>query len=271
MPIITLLTDLGTADWYVGTLKGQLMRLIPGANVVDISHRVPKYDVPKAGFILRNTYPWFPEGTVHIVSVDASVNFDKPFVAIRFANQYFIGTDNGVFSLAFGHESLQAAVTLDGVEADWQSSLFQARDIFAKAAQRLLEGTPIEELGRPLPKLHEMFAFNPVYSEMGIQGNVLYADDFGNVITNIRKVEFEACTAGKPFSIQLRRERYNIRKIGRSYTSSAPGETVALFNSSGYLEIAIHGGSAHALLGLNIGDKITVLIHVVEENSTAGV
>lgn len=266
MPIITLLTDLGTADWYVGTLKGQLMGLVPGVNIVDISHHVPKYDVPKAGFILRNTYPWFPENTVHIVSVDSSVNFDKPFVAIRFANQYFIGTDNGLFSLAFGHEPLQAAVTLDAVEADWQSSLFQARDIFGKAAALLIQGMPIEKLGKPLPKLHEMFAFNPVYSAAGIQGNVLYADDFGNVVTNIVKTEFEKYTAGKSFVIMLRRERYNIRKVGRSYTSSAPGETVALFNSSGYLEIAIHGGSAHALLGLNIGDKITVLIHD-QENS----
>lgn len=270
MPIITLLTDLGTTDWYVGTLKGQLMRMMPGVEIVDISHHVPKYDVPKAGFILKNTYPWFPEGTIHLISVDSSVNFDKPFVAIRFANQYFIGTDNGVFSLAFGYEPLQAAVTLDGVVADWQSSLFQARDIFSKAAMLLAQGTPIEQLGRPLPKLHEMFAFNPVYSEMGIQGNVLYADDFGNVVTNIEKKEFETYTSGKPFSILLRRERYNIRKIGRSYTSAAPGETVALFNSSGHLEIAIHGGSAHALLGLNVGDKITVLIHA-EENSTAGV
>lgn len=260
MPIITLLTDLGTADWYVGTLKGQLMRMLPGVDIVDITHQVPKYDIPKAGFILKNTYPWFPDGTIHIVSVDASVNFDRPFVAIRFANQYFIGTDNGIFSLAFGQEPLQAAVTIENVEGDWQSSLFQARDIFSKAAAALVSGADISQLGKPLPKLNQMFAFNPVYNQMGIQGNVLYADDFGNVVTNIEKKEFERHVANKGFSILLRRERYNIKKIGRSYTSSAPGDTVALFNSSGYLEIAIHGGSAHALLGLNIGDKITILI-----------
>jgi len=266
MPIITLLTDLGTADWYVGTLKGRLMSLLPGVEIVDITHHVPKYDVPKAGFILRNSYSWFPDGTIHIISVDSSVNFEKPFVAIRFANQYFIGTDNGIFSLAFGEQPLQSAVTLKGVEEDWQSSLFQARDIFAKAAALLAKGIPIEKLGSPLPKLHQMYAFNPVYGPAGISGNVLYADDFGNVMTNITKTEFERHTQGKNFSIMLRRERYNIRKIGRSYTSSAQGETVALFNSSGYLEIAIHGGSAHTLLGLNIGDKITVLIDD-QENS----
>lgn len=260
MPIITLLTDLGTADWYVGTLKGQLMRMIPNASIVDISHHVPKYDIPKAGFILKNTFPWFPDGTIHIISVDSSVNFDKPFVAIRYANQYFIGTDNGVFSLAFGHEPLQAAVTIENVESDWQSSLFQARDIFSRVAELLVKGIPIEQLGKPLSKLHQMFAFNPVYAPAGIQGNVLYADDFGNVVTNITKAEFEKSTQGKTFAIMLRRERYTIKKIGRSYTSAAPGDTVALFNSSGYLEIAIHGGSAHALLGLNVGDKITVLI-----------
>lgn len=260
MPIITLLTDLGTADWYVGTLKGQLMRMLPGVDIVDITHQIPKYNVAKAGFILKNTYPWFPDGTVHIISVDASVYFEKPFVAVKFANQYFIGTDNGIFSLAFGQEPLQAAVTIENVEADWQSSLFQARDIFSKAAFQLLNGTPIDQLGKPLPKLHQMFAFSPVYNPMGIQGNVLYADDFGNVVTNIEKKEFESHINNRAFSILLRRERYNIKKIGRSYTSAAPGDTVALFNSSGHLEIAIHGGSAHALLGLNIGDKITVLI-----------
>lgn len=271
MPIITLLTDLGTADWYVGTLKGQLMRLMPGVDIVDITHHVPKYDVPKAGFILRNTYPWFPDGTVHIISVDSSVNFEKPYVAIRFANQYFIGTDNGVFSLAFGHEALQAAVKINRLFPDAQISLFQARDIFSKVAQLILKGVPLEEFGDPLQKLHEMYAFNAVYSEMGIQGNVLYADDFGNVITNITKKEFEKHTSGKQFTIQLRRERYSIRRIGRSYTSSALGETVAVFNSNGNLEIAIHGGSAHALLGLNVGDKITVLIQHVTENSAPGV
>lgn len=260
MPIITLLTDLGTSDWYVGTLKGQLMRMMPERTIVDITHQVPKYDVPKAGFILKNSFPWFEDGTIHIISVDASVYFDKPFVAIKYANQYFIGTDNGVFSLAFGHENLQAAVTIENVVADWQSSLFQARDIFSKVALAIHKGTPLEELGKPLTKIHQMFAFSPVYGEAGVQGSVLYADDFGNVVTNITKTEFEKHINGRAFVIMLRRERYNIKKIGRSYTSTAMGDTVALFNSSGYLEIAIYGGSAHALLGLNIGDKITILI-----------
>lgn len=271
MPIITLLTDLGTSDWYVGSLKGQLMGMLPGVQVVDITHHVPKFDIKKAGFILKNTYTHFPAGTVHIISVDSSVYFDKPFVALRHADQYFIGTDNGVFSLAFGDEPLQGAVRLDAVSADWQESLFQARDIFSKAAILLLKGAALETLGSPLPKLYELYPFNAVFGAAGVQGNVLYADDFGNVITNIRKAEFEAHMAGRKFTILMRRERYSMKKINRSYTSVAPGDTVALFNSSGYLEIAVHGGSAHELLGLDIGDKITVLIDDYQENSKTGI
>lgn len=260
MPTITLLTDLGTADWYVGSLKGQLLKMIPDVNIVDITHDIPKYDISKAGFILKNTYSWFPDGTIHIISVDASVNFEKPYVCIRHKNQYFIGTDNGVFSLAFGQEPLQAAVGIENIEPDAQSSVFQARDIFSRVAKHIVGGVPIDQFGKPLERLNQMFSFNPVFSDNGIQGNVLYTDDFGNVITNVLKADFERAVQKRKFTIILRRSQYNIHKIGRSYFSTAPGEMVALFNSSGYLEIAINGGSAHQLLGMNPGDRITILL-----------
>ncbi len=135
MPIITLLTDLGTADWYVGTLKGQLMRMMPGWKLWTFRTTYPNLTCPRRGLScvirIRDS---FPRVRYTSSSVDSSVStFDKPFVAIRFADQYFIGTDNGVFSLAFGHKPLQSRRDHQrSVTADWQSSLFQARDIFSK-------------------------------------------------------------------------------------------------------------------------------------------
>ncbi|MCG9910253.1 MAG: SAM-dependent chlorinase/fluorinase [Flavobacteriales bacterium] len=268
MPIITLLTDLGTSDWYAGTLKGALMSLIPGVQLVDITHQIPKYDTARAGFVLRNSYAWFPKGTIHLISVDSTFHFEKPFVAVKFDGHYFIGTDNGIFSLAFGQETLQGLVDLSNVEPDVQASLFPARDVFARAADMILKGAPFESLGKPVHKLFPMFDFQPVYGEMGIQGHVLYTDEFGNVITNILKSNFEKHVGNRSFLIRMRRERYSIQRISRSYNSVAMGDACALFNSSGFLEVALNNGSASRLLGLNRGDIINVLFNDPQNSQT---
>lgn len=265
MPVITLLTDLGYADWYLATLKAQLLRLIPEAHVVDITHEIEKFNVQQAAFVMQNSYTWFPPGTIHLISVEPSVHFDQPYVAIQFADQYFIGTDNGFFSLLFGQAKLQKAVTLHNVQPDWQKSTLEIRDIFVPAAQWLVSGKKIEDLGKPLVSLYEQVAFNPVYSGSGIQFHVQHTDGFGNVITNLSKEDFEQKVGDKSFTILLRAKRYNINKIRRSYHSVGPGDMVALFNSGNVLEIAVNHGSASELLGLYPGDRLVLEIH---ENNT---
>jgi S-adenosylmethionine hydrolase len=265
MPVITLLTDLGYADWYQATLKAQLLRLIPEAQVVDITHGIRKFDVQQAAFVMQNSYTWFPPGTIHLISVEPSVHFDQPYVAIQFADQFFIGTDNGFFSLLFGQAKLQKAVTLHHVEPDWQKSTLEIRDIFVPAARMLVSGRKIEELGKPLVSLYEQVAFNPAYSGTGLQFHVRYTDGFGNVITNLTKADFQQKVGDKKFTILLRSKRYNITKIGRSYHSVGQGDMVALFNSGDVLEIAVNHGSASELLGLGVGDRLVLEIH---ENNT---
>ncbi len=271
MPVITLLTDLGLSDWYVATLKAHLFRLMPEAKVFDISHSVEKYNVQQAAFIMKNSYTWFPPGTIHLISVEPSVHFDRPYVAIQFADQYFIGTDNGFFSLLFGHKPLQKAVTLSNVEPDWQVSTLEIRDVFAKAAGMLASGAPIEELGKPHLALYEMMPFQPGRNQGGVHIHVAHADSYGNVITNLTREDFRNWVGDKKFTILLRSKRYSIKKIGRSYQSAALGDVVALFNSSGYLEIAINQGSASELLGLTSGERLVIEIHEDNTDSTLGI
>jgi S-adenosylmethionine hydrolase len=157
------------------------------------------------------------------------------------------------------------------VEADWQVSTLEIRDVFAKAAKMLASGVPIEELGKPHTSLFEMMPFMPAKSASALQIHVVHTDSFGNVITNLTRADFRNWVGDKKFTILLRSRRYSIKKIGRSYQSTALGDVVALFNSSGYLEIAINQGSASDLLGLTPGDRIVIEIHEDNTHSTLGI
>lgn len=254
MGVITLTSDWGLTDYYLSSVKGMIYNLYPDAKIVDISHNIPPFNINEAAYILKNAYKSFPEGTVHIIGLNSEESINNPHVATRFNKQYFIGTDNGIFSLIFEKEP-DKAVSLD-IMQDSERFTFSERDRFVKAAVHLAKGGKIEELGTVREKLTEKFSFEPVVSENTIRGMVLHVDNYENLITNISESLFKKVVNHKKFEISLR--SYTIKNIKKAYGDVSPGEIVALFASNGLLEIALNKANASSLLGVIAKDPIIV-------------
>ncbi len=256
MPIITLTSDWGLRDHYVGAVKGAILRLIPEATIVDISHLVAPFDLKQASFIIGNAYHYFPEGTVHILAVDSIESISRPHVALKADGHYFIGADNGIFSL-FLRNPPEIIVGLN-IKQDSNYFTFPARDRFVKAACHLASGHAIAELGDIMQELTEKFLYQPVVKDSVIQGKAIQIDAYGNIFTNISKQLFLDTAMKRKFSLIVKRPGYQINKIRDAYDDVPEGEMLALFASNGYLQIAINRGRASSLLGVEVDDHVMV-------------
>jgi len=257
MGIITLTSDWGYTDFYQASVKGMIYKYLPKANIVDISHSIKAFDIVEAAFIVKNTYPSFPEGTVHIIGISTEESIKHSHTIVYYDKQYFIGTDNGIFSMIFDKKP-DKIVELD-VLLDSSVNTFSSRDRFVKAATHLAEGKPIDELGDPKSELVNMILFEPSADKNGIKGIVTYIDNFENLFTNISFDLFSKFIKGKKFEILF--NSYEIKLISDSYSDVRPGEIVALFASNGMLEIAINKGNAASLLGMK--KRSTIIIRIV--------
>jgi S-adenosyl-L-methionine hydrolase (adenosine-forming) len=256
MTIITLTTDWGTGNHYAGAVKGALFRHIPDAVIIDITHDVQCYDIMQASFILHNACFDFPEGTIHLVGVNTEAGIDTPHIIIKHNNQYFIGADNGIFSLMFEGKP-QVMIELDIIQ-DTDYFSFSTRDVFVKAAALIASGKTPDEIGHPYPALNERIAFKPVIHENKIIGKVIFIDSYENVFINIKQELFKRVGQGRDFEISFRLPGEVITQIHQSYADVSPGEWLALFGSTGLLEIAINQGKASSLLGLQINESVTI-------------
>lgn len=256
MAIITLTTDLGIKDHYVGVLKGSLLKLCPEATIVDISHQIPAYDILKAAYTLKNCFPDFPDGSIHIIGVNPEANESASHLAVKYKNQYFIGADNGVFSLIFDDKP-EKIIELD-ITQNPDAITFPTKDVFAKAACHLAKGGTLEMIGKPLEDLVEKALFRAVSVGNIIKGMAIHVDHYGNVITNIDETFFKAFGQGREFKIEFRHGEYDINTISKSYSDVPEGEKLALFSSTGYLEIAMHKGNAASLLGIKESETIRI-------------
>lgn len=256
MTIITLTTDWGTASHYAGAVKGALLRQIPGAIIIDISHEVPCFDILQASFMLRNAWQEFPEGSIHLVGVNTEAGIDTPHVMVQYEGHFFIGADNGLFSLVFD-KPLQNAIELD-IMQDSDFFTFSTRDVFVKAAALVAAGKAPEEIGSPYQSLNERIAFKPVVYKDKITAKVIFIDNYENVFINIDKKLFRKVGKGRRFEIGLRLPGEVIDELHQSYSDVVPGERLALFGSTGFLEIAINQGRAASLLGLQMNDSVSV-------------
>lgn len=244
--IITLTTDFGLGDHYVGVMKGVVLSINENAALVDVTHSIASHDVGAASFVVGNSYRFFPEGTVHLVVVDPGVGSERRPLAIRAAGHFFVGPDNGVFSSVLHsragvrvHEITNGKYFREEV-----SSTFHGRDVFSPVAAHLSLGVSLSELG-PEAGGPEILPEQGCSAEGGrIRGAVVYADKFGNLVTSIptevlrNKARAEVSVGGK-----------TIRGVSRSYSSAAPGEILAVGGSSGYVEISVNRGSARDALG----------------------
>lgn len=252
MNILTLTTDFGLKDYYAGMLKGSLLSAHNELNIIDISHNIPNYDIVQAAFVLKNAYPSFPKGTIHLVSVNNFYNNQSAFLVIEHDGHFFIGADNGIFSLVFQNKIEKV------VELNYQGTgTGEVNRVFAQAAAKIAEGKKLEEIGTPLNEVMERITFQPVVKSTQIVGSVIHVDNYENVITNITRELFEQVAKGRDFNLYFKRHD-EIRKLSWHYFDVPVGESLCLFNSAGYLEIAINLGKASSLLGLNIDDTVQI-------------
>ncbi|HEY0054778.1 MAG TPA: SAM-dependent chlorinase/fluorinase [Pedobacter sp.] len=255
MAIITLTTDLGYKDFYQAALKGSILSLKPDANIIDITHSISAFNIPQAAFVLKNAFPYFPQGTVHLIGINSVFNQRTKYLAVKYRGHYFVGSDNGLFSLMFD-EKPQEIVELN-IMQDLKFLHFPLTDIFAKAASHLAQNGNMTDIGILLDELEEKVNLQPVIEKNVIKGSVIYIDSFQNVITNISKDLFSTIQKGRDFILYFRKNE-SISQLSWHYNEVPEGEKLCLFGISNYLEIAINKGNASGLLGLHLGDIVRV-------------
>ncbi len=262
MPIVTLISDLGTKDYYLAAVKGTILTLAPATSIVDITHEIPPFDTFQAAFNLKNAFSNFPDGTIHIIGVEASGGAHSRNLAILYRKHIFIGTDNGIFSMIFEEEPEQIIEIQLGTEDG--NYIFPMRDILGKAAGYIANGGKIEVLGPKVKGFIERAIFNPVHTGNEIRGTVIYIDGYGNVFTNITKHDFEKAKGQRDYSIYFAAANQPIRRVSNQYSDVPEGERLAIFSTSGYLQIAINkgvhgsGGGASQLFGLRLNHTIRI-------------
>ena len=254
MAIVTLLTDSGESDHYVAAIKARILGVNPNMKMVDISHRVPPCDIAQAAFVLKSVFRDFPEGTVHLVGVDATGNRGDAFIALQLEHHFFVGADNGLFGL-ISDKTQQNLVELNTVNPIVTS--FPEKDIFAPVAARLASGVALSDLGRPLGTFKKMIGRFVKATKKQISGHVIRVDNFGNLVTNIPREAFDVLSANKVYTIQFGSER--IRRIHANYHHTEQGECFLIFNSLGLLEIGIYKGNANELLGLEYDSPVNII------------
>ena len=254
MPIITLTSDLGLKDYYVSAVKGAIFSQLPQVTIVDVTHELEPFDIFRASYIVKNSYPHFPEGTVHIIGVNARPDLEAPYVGVFAGGHYFIGADNGIFSLLFDIKPDNIVELNIKPEADNYN--FPVKDVFVKAACHLARGGTLAMIGTHREAFNQRTLFRPVIEMEMIRGTIIYVDSYQNVITNISKKMFVEAAKGREYSINL--GRYGIEKISEFYNSVPEGEILAIFNSAGYLELAMNKGKLAGMLNLQFGDVINI-------------
>ena len=229
MAIITLTTDFGLKDHFVGALKGTIYRELADATIVDISHQVSPFNIQECAYILENSYKSFPDGTIHIVGVDSEPTPENQHIAVLVDGHYFISANNGVISLITSEKQPEKVVQVNIPNPIHGS--FPVMDVFVQVACHIARGGTLEVVGRPFNQLRELREFTPTVTDNGnkIIGSVIYIDNYGNVVTNIHKNFFEAYRKGRSFEIQARSTK--VSRIHNKYSDiinfeldkSAPG------------------------------------------------
>jgi S-adenosyl-L-methionine hydrolase (adenosine-forming) len=261
-PLLTLLSDFGDRDVYVGVMKGVIAQINPRLTVVDLTHQIPPQSIAAARFCLMNAYAYFPMGTVHIAVVDPGVGSKRRAIAVKFAQGFLVGPDNGIFSGVLSQSPATIAVELINPNY-WRtpepSKTFHGRDIFAPVGANLASGVPIKQLGP------EIDPASLVYLDVGnfnqtntrIAGCIQYIDHFGNLVSNIPG----SYVQNKTWCVQVA----GLMIPGcETYSDVKIGEAIALVGSHGWVEVAIHNGNAHSQLQINLQDTLVVCQQLID-------
>jgi S-adenosylmethionine hydrolase len=255
MALITLSSDFGTDDFYLAVLKAAIIKKIPEAQCIDISHSLIPGDLRKPAMIVQQCYRHFPDGTIHLMALTPQEGA-YAIVCFEFGNQYFLGLDTGQYYMGLKGQIIEA---WDVSHLPGGEGTFPALKLFPGLAKALLSGKNPETWGVQKVRLVERHDFQPSVGKDRITGNIIYIDRTGNAITNIHRDLFEQLfPTGRGFRIQFRMSSYTVRHISERYSQAASGNLVAVFNESGYLELAIHLGHFQNMLGMNEGDTVHI-------------
>ena len=257
MSIITLTTG-WIDDFHVAALKGILLSAVPSVQIIDISHNAPAFGkgILYAAYIVKHSYSYFPEGSVHIISVASEYSETSPFAAVFHNGHYFVGTDNGIFGLIF--ESVPEKIVRIEKYKDDKTPNYPAISVFAPAAIHLAKGGDIAELGKPYADYQHRGAIQAPVSESQITGTIIHINIFGNIVTNITQRDFERVGKGRPFEILVQRTNRKITRINRYFHETSDGDLLAVFNVSGLLEIALNKGKLSEIMRIELDTNIIV-------------
>ncbi len=272
MSIITLTTDYGLKDQFVGALKGKILSEYSEASIIDISHHIDAFNTVEASYIIGAAYSSFPKGTVHLIGVDMEFNQENQHIVMQWNDHFFIAADNGILSMLTQKIVPQKIVAINIHDRLPSDSV--DLDVFVKVACHIAKGGLLNVIGKEIKTIKQVTELQAVTANdaSSIKGYVIYIDHFGNVVTNISKKQFLEVAKGRPYEIVFKNK--NIKTILPNYSAIASGknyslkkyegEKLAVFNEAGFLEIAIFKsnpnklGSANSLLGLNYRDTVTI-------------
>ena len=266
--IITLTTDFGTSDAYVGIMKGVILSINPNARVVDLTHAIPPQDIYEAAFSIYAAHSYFPKGTIHIIVVDPGVGSDRQAIICQTESAFFVCPDNGVLSYLLQsiengekHPVDAVAIQNSAYYLSEVSNTFHGRDIFAPVAAHLSLGVRLDNIGPPTQTLVQLPIQVPELSGNTLTGEIVKIDRFGNAITNISETaiaRLESASTGEMSIYEIRVGSARLNRLNRAYAESGIGKPLAIIGSCGLLEIAINGGNAKEGLGIKSGDPVVI-------------
>ena len=251
MAIVTLTSDFGHRDAYVAILKATLLTLAPNINIIDVSHEVEPANIAHGAFLVSSAYANFPKKTVHLIAVDSLGTPDNKFIAVEIDGHYFLGADNGLFSLISEFEPDQVVLISEG-----EKTSFPAKDILAATAAKLVNGSMLKDVGKEYPEMKKFLKRSVKANKQEIVGHVAHIDHFGNLITNIPQRDFEILSKDRKFTIGIGKEYVTI--LNDSPSEVEAGDCFVLFNHMGLLEIGIKNGRAAQLLGLEYDSQVWI-------------
>ncbi len=255
MAVITLTSDLGTADPYLASVKARMLRRCPQVTLVDITHEVPPWHTQHAAFALRQTYPHFAPDTIHWIGIHSQLLKKERFLVVYHQGQYFVGADDGLFSLLFDEHPEFIFCIREGIGQESGDVGIYPDSVMA--AGHLAAAGDILDIAIQVRGIAERSALRPLEGEDFIRGSVVHVDRFGNVILNVDEQMVERVRKGRSVSIRLKGHD-RIDRLSRKYGDVVPGERLAFFNSAGFLEIALNQGNASRFLGLKVNDLVQI-------------
>jgi S-adenosylmethionine hydrolase len=247
MPLLTLTSDIGNQDYLVAAIKARLLSISPSFLLVDISHNITPFNYPQAAYVCKSAIRNFPEYTYHIILVNLFEKKPEQLLLVFHNNQYILCADNGLLTMILeGKPEMVIGIPLDKKQI---RNTLHCTDVFGETINKLINGESIQQIGQADPVYIEKNPLKPAFGEDWIDGQIIFIDNFENVIVNITIDDFESQRKGRHFKISFKRDEV-IERISESYADVPEGEKLVLFNSAGYLEIAINKGNAAGLLGL---------------------